>query len=129
MPYQKQVSRTVVVDKVCDADAEESRVEAGIEAGDALALDDAARGIERRRLGALRFDLGAGREGDERVAGVCVSSPPTNSHHGAYVKAMDSSPPPAPASACATLSLCCAAVLCGTDEVDSMSFSCAFSCV
>ena len=77
MPYQKQVSRTVVVDKVCDADAEEGRVEAGVEACDALALDDAARGIERRRLGALRFDLGAGREGDERVAGVCVSSPPT----------------------------------------------------
>jgi hypothetical protein len=77
MPYQKQVSRTVVVDKVCDADAEEGRVEAGVEACDALALDDAARSIERRRLGALRFDLGAGREGDERVAGVCVSSPST----------------------------------------------------
>jgi hypothetical protein len=102
MPYQKQVSRTVVVDKICDADAEEGRVKACVEARDALALDDAARGIERRRLGALRFDLGAGREGDE---------PSDNSHHGAYVKAMDSSPPPAPASACATLSLCCAAVL------------------
>lgn len=28
-----------------------------------------------------------------------------------YVKAIDSNPPPAPASACATLSLCCAATL------------------
>ena len=63
--------RTVVVDEICDADAEERRVEAGVEAGDTLALDDASRGIERRRLSALRFDLGAGRECDERVAGGC----------------------------------------------------------
>jgi hypothetical protein len=46
-----------------------------------------------------------------------------------YVRAMESSPPPAPASACATLSLCCAAVLCGTAAVDSVSFCCAFSWV
>jgi len=44
-----------------------------------------------------------------------------------YVRAMDSSPPPAPASACATLSLCWAAVLCGTEDTDSASFCCAFS--
>ena len=47
---------------------------------------------------------------------------------GAYVKAMDSSPPPAPASACATLSLCCAAELDGTLCVDSASFSCVVFC-
>jgi hypothetical protein len=46
-----------------------------------------------------------------------------------YVRAMDSSPPPAPDSACATLSLCCAAVLWGTAAVDSASFNCAFSWV
>jgi hypothetical protein len=43
----------------------------------------------------------------------------------AYVRAMDSSPPPAPASACATLSLCCAAVLWGSGAVDSASLNCA----
>jgi hypothetical protein len=47
----------------------------------------------------------------------------------AYVRAMESNPPPAPASACATLSLCWAAVLWGSGAVDSASFSCAFSCV
>lgn len=44
-----------------------------------------------------------------------------------YVSAIESSPPPAPASACATLSLCWAAVLCGTEDTDSASFCCAFS--
>lgn len=51
---------TVVVDEVCDSDAEQGRVHAGVEAGDALALDDAAGSIERRRLSALGLDLGAG---------------------------------------------------------------------
>jgi hypothetical protein len=63
------VCRTVVVDEVGHADAEEGRIEAGVEACNTLALDDAARCIEGRRLSALGFDLGAGGEGDERVAG------------------------------------------------------------
>jgi hypothetical protein len=46
---------------------------------------------------------------------------------GTYVSAMLSNPPPAPATACATLSLCCAAVLVGTEAVDSASFCCAVS--
>ena len=50
----------VVVDEIGDADAEERRVEAGVEAWDALALDDATGGGERRRRGAFGFDLGAG---------------------------------------------------------------------
>lgn len=54
-----------------------------------------------------------------------------------YVKAMESSPPPAPARACATLSLCCTAtllaacVVCagfaacgrGLEEVGALTFS------
>ena len=45
-----------------------------------------------------------------------------------YVRAMESRPPPAPARAWATLSLCCAAVLVGTAAVDSASF-CWASCL
>lgn len=33
---------TIVVYEVCDADSEDSTVEAGVEAGDAFTLDDAA---------------------------------------------------------------------------------------
>jgi hypothetical protein len=38
--------RTVVVHKVGNADAEEGRVETGVEPCDTLALDDASRGVE-----------------------------------------------------------------------------------
>ena len=58
----------VVVDKVGDADAEQGRREARVEARDALARDDLLDGGQEGRLGALRLDLGAGGEGDERVA-------------------------------------------------------------
>jgi hypothetical protein len=58
----------VVVDEVGHADTEESGVEAGVETGYAFAGDDAADGIEEVGVGALGFDLGAGREGYERVA-------------------------------------------------------------
>lgn len=56
------------------------------------------------------------------VSSNCVGQP---SRRDAYVKAMDSKPPPAPASAWATLSLCWAAELVATLCVDSASFSCA----
>jgi hypothetical protein len=62
---------TVVVYKVRNADAEKRRVKAGVESRDTFALYDASRGIERRGLGALGFDLGACGEGDERVAASC----------------------------------------------------------
>lgn len=92
--------RTVVVDKVGDADAEQGRLEAGIQARHALALDDALRGVEGGGLGALGFDLCAGRQGDERVAVIASALPLLRaSVKGAYVRAMENRPPPAPAKA------------------------------
>jgi hypothetical protein len=58
---------TVVVDEVGHGDAEQSGIHARIQPRDALALDDAACSAQCRGLGALRLDLRAGREGDERV--------------------------------------------------------------
>ncbi len=58
----------VVVDKVGDADAEQRRVNARVEAGDALAGDDFLHGITEFAIGLFRFDLRAGRQGDERVS-------------------------------------------------------------
>lgn len=63
----------VVIDKVCDANAEEGGLEACVEPGDALALDDAAGSIEGRRLRTLRFDLGACGERDQGVPVPCIS--------------------------------------------------------
>ena len=59
--------RTVVVDEVRNGDAEQRAVQARVQACDALALDDPARGAQRGRLRALRLDLGARRQRDERV--------------------------------------------------------------
>lgn len=61
-------ARTVVVDKVRNGDAEQRAVQARVQACDALALDDPARGAQSGGLRALRLDLGACRERDE---GVC----------------------------------------------------------
>lgn len=91
---------TVVVDEICDADAEESRVEARVEAGNAFSLDDAADGVVGGGVGSFRFDLSAGGEGYEGVAWVgssavavsCVSERMTN------VNIMERRPPPAPAT-------------------------------
>lgn len=47
---------------------------------------------------------------------------PTTSTH---VKAIESSPPPAPASACATLSLCCAATACPAGDPNGAFCACA----
>ncbi len=62
--------RTVVVDEVCDANAEEGGVEPGVEACDAFSLDYAPDGVVGGGLGTFGFDLGAGGEGDEGVARV-----------------------------------------------------------
>lgn len=59
----------VVVDEVGDADAEQRRVDACIEARDALARNDLLDGFGEFALGFLGLDLGSGGEGDERVAG------------------------------------------------------------
>lgn len=92
--------RTVVVYEVGDADAEQRRLETGVETANTLALDDTLGGIERRRLRPLRLDLGASGEGDERVAGLYQRYDGGGTAvKGAYVRAMESSPPPAPAKA------------------------------
>lgn len=59
----------VVVDEVGDADAEQRRVDARVEARDALARNDLLDGFDEFALGFSGFDLGSGGEGDERVAG------------------------------------------------------------
>lgn len=58
----------VVVDEVGDADAKQGRVDARVEARDALARDDLLDGFDELALGLFGFDLGSGGEGDERVA-------------------------------------------------------------
>lgn len=59
--------RTVVVHKVGNRNAKDGAVKPRVQAGDALARDDAARGVQHRRVGALRLDLGARRQRDERI--------------------------------------------------------------
>lgn len=61
--------RTVVVHEVGNADTEEGGLEAGVQPGDTLALDDAAGGIKGGKLRAFRLDLGACGERDKRIAG------------------------------------------------------------
>lgn len=58
----------VVVDEVGDADAEDGAVEPRVQARHALARDDLPHGGQERRLGSLRLDLRAGRQGDEGVS-------------------------------------------------------------
>lgn len=58
----------VVVDKVGDADAEQRRVDARVQARHALAGNDLLDGIPELALFLFGFDLGTCREGDERVA-------------------------------------------------------------
>jgi hypothetical protein len=50
----------VVVDEVCDADAEERRVEASVEPACAFAVEDMLYGCEEGGGGAFGLDLGAG---------------------------------------------------------------------
>lgn len=58
----------VVVDKVGDADAEQGRVEARVEAGDALARNDLLDSVAELAIGLFGFDLGSGRQGNKRVS-------------------------------------------------------------
>ena len=58
----------VVVHEVGHADAEQRRVQARVQAGDALAPHDVSDRVQRRRVRALRLDLRAGRKRDERVS-------------------------------------------------------------
>jgi hypothetical protein len=107
---------TVVVDKIGDSDAEQRTLKTGIQARQTLALDNALDGLQGVGVGLLGLDLGSGGEGDQRVSAVMsqlcsLGVVTTMSRAGiSHVKAIDNSPPPAPASACATLSLCCEAM-------------------
>jgi hypothetical protein len=65
----------VVVHKVGDADAEESRVDARVKAGDALAGDNLLDSLDKLALGLFGLDLGAGRECDERVPEIRLADP------------------------------------------------------
>ena len=107
---------TVVVDEVRDSDAEKGALKAGIQAAQTLAFDDALDGLQGVGVGLLGLDLGSGGEGDQGIS-ACTSQlcnlvmflrNVTGGHTN--VRAIDNSPPPAPASACATLSLCCEAM-------------------
>jgi hypothetical protein len=64
----------VVVDKVGNADAEEGRVNAGVKTRDTLTGDDVSNSLAEFALCLLGLDLGACREGDERVALDVVSA-------------------------------------------------------
>lgn len=59
----------VVVYEVGYRDTKNSGVEACVETGEAFAVDDGLDGFQEGRVGALGFNLGAGGEGDEGVAG------------------------------------------------------------
>lgn len=58
----------VVVYEVGDTDAEESGVDARVQAGDAFACNDLLDCVEELALGLLRLDLGASGKGDQRVS-------------------------------------------------------------
>lgn len=63
--------RTIIVDEVCDADAEEGRVETRVEASNAFSLYNAPNGIVGGGVRAFGLDLGACGEGDEGIARNC----------------------------------------------------------
>ena len=58
----------VVVDEVGDADAEQGRVDAGVQPGYAFSGDDLLHGIDELALSFLGLDLSSGGECDERVS-------------------------------------------------------------
>ncbi len=61
--------RTVVINEICYADAEECRFEARVEACYAFSLHYSTDRIVRGGVGPFGLDLGPGGEGYERVAG------------------------------------------------------------
>jgi hypothetical protein len=64
----------IVVDEVGDADAEQGRVNTGVEARDTFASDNLLDGLDKLALGLLGLDLCASGKGDERVSGCCVNA-------------------------------------------------------
>ena len=60
--------RTVIVDEVRDSDAKQRALKAGIQATQALALDNALDGLQGVGVGLLGLDLGSGGEGDQGVS-------------------------------------------------------------
>jgi len=69
-------------------------------------LYDALDSVEEVRVGALRFDLCAGGEGDEGVSASVRLWFWEGEEEMPYVRAMERIPPPAPLKAWATLSDC-----------------------
>lgn len=101
--------RTVIVYEIGDADTEEGGFETRVKAGYAFSLDYSSYGIVGGGMCSLGFDLGAGGEGDKRVAGGQLVSTGISiiwRERMANVNAMDRRPPPAPAKAWATVSAC-----------------------
>ena len=118
---------TVVVDEVRDCNSEQGTLKACVKAGNALALDNPLDCLEGIGVSLLGLDLRSGRERDQRVTVVASARCPilAVSTAGTHVKAIESNPPPAPASAWATLSLCCAATACAAGDVKGAFCACA----
>jgi hypothetical protein len=118
---------TVVVDEVRDCDSEQGTFKACVQTSNALALDDPLDSLEGVGIGLLRLNLRSGGKRDQRVTAIASARCPVLhvSTVGTHVKAIESSPPPAPASACATLSLCCAARACPAGDAKGAFCACA----
>lgn len=119
---------TVIVNKVGDSDAEQGALETCIQPGKTFALQDPLHSLDGVGVGFLRLNLSSGGECDQGVSAfvsACLLVFQTFVG-GQYVKAIESNPPPAPASACATLSLCCAAIACAAGDVKDAF--CAWAC-
>lgn len=59
--------RTIIIDKVCDTDAEKCAVKARVKAGDPFSLDNTPDGIVSAGLSTSRFHLSSSGESNERV--------------------------------------------------------------
>lgn len=107
---------TVVIDKVRDGNTEQRAFQPCVQAGKTLAVDNALDGLQGVGVGLLGLDLCSGGEGDQGISAntsqLCGHFSTMSRAGTSHVKAIDNSPPPAPARACATLSLCCEAMAC-----------------
>lgn len=65
--YTTRSQHTIVVNKICDADAKQRGVKAGEKPGDALALDNTFDSVQHGRLRAFRLDLSTRGERDQRI--------------------------------------------------------------
>lgn len=101
---------TVIVHEVSDGDAEQGTLKSSEQAGNALARDNLPHSLDGVGVGFLGLDLRSGRQRDQGISAFSLSIVIYSVRWGVTdVRAMDSRPPPAPARAWATLSLCCAA--------------------